>query len=404
MFNIKALSKRIFLIKKHFNSNISFLVIAGGAFFSFLNTLLIKNYLPSLFNTYSFYITYLGIISSFGLIGLDQVFLRLSYNKKNRINLQKNIFTLLLVNSIIIPLLISFYFNQNYSNLSYIILLISGISINYIIISYNLSRLESNFIHAQLIKNTYKLFFFITIITFTVFKSIKVEYFLLIFTIFLSISLFYSLIYIKNHLNITVKNNTPFINFLVSFFINILIITFLGYGERLLIANTLGENIFGKYFYYITIFVFPLSLIQQYVGFKELVSFKESFNKNNFYRKLIKLFTLSLILSSLILLVIFLDNGRFLKVDYINDYILIVLLLCLGIVKLIYGIYSAIIGAVGEYRDVYILNFMTILLIGFFVLMNYIIGITIQGIVISLIGIFLIRIFFIQIKYVSNKN
>src|SRR5690554_7527868 len=73
-------------------SNLSLLVVVLGAVSNFVLILFLKKYLPDTFNVYSLYLTYLAIIVSFGLIGFDQVLLRLSTIEKDLVVVPKDIF------------------------------------------------------------------------------------------------------------------------------------------------------------------------------------------------------------------------------------------------------------------------------------------------------------------------
>jgi len=179
--------------------------------------------------------------------------------------------------------------------------------------------------------------------------------------------------------------------FAISFGLNIALITVLGYGERILIADKINEATFATYFYYLTIFLFPLTLLQEYVGFKELVYFKEKVDKSKVYSKIFQLFGLGIITYLAILMVVWIDAGRFLNVNLANDYILIAWMSLLGLVKLIYSLFSAILGARGKTKDINTINIVTAaLMIGLWFSMH-LLGYSLNGIVISLILVFLYR-------------
>src|SRR5690606_7402634 len=141
---------------------------------------------------------------------------------------------------------------------------------------------------------------------------------------------------------VSLSRTTSLFNFFLSFSLNIALLTVLSYGERILIVNELGEDVFGKYFYYSTVFLFPLTLIQHYVGFKELVFFKDRVDKVLVHQKLKQIFITGVLLVCFIFLVVWLDKGNFLAIDYKNNILFVVLLSFLGIIKLMYGVFSAL--------------------------------------------------------------
>ena len=174
----------------------------------------------------------------------------------------------------------------------------------------------------------------------------------------------------------------------------------LGFGERILIANELGEDVFGKYFYYSTVFLFPLTLLQQYIGFKDLVHFKEKVDKLKVITKIKKIIVLGFSIIIIIVILVLIDNGYFLEIELISDFNLIVLLSSLGITKLLYGLFSALLGARAKTTDLYVINFYSFLIIAFFLTLIFTLGITLPLIIISLIGVFLFRSTFIYFKFV----
>src|SRR5699024_10961567 len=153
-------------------------------------------------------------------------------------------------------------------------------------------------------------------------------------------------------------------------------------------------------FYYLTIFLFPLTLLQEYVGFKELVYFKEKVEKHVVFKKIIQLIGLGIITYLLILMVVWIDNQRFLRVDLSQDATLIAWMSLLGLIKLIYSLFSAILGARGESNSINYINIITVLIIALLWLSMHFLGYSLITIIISLILVFLYRSIHTYILYV----
>ncbi len=372
--------------------------MASAAFFGMLSTLFIKRYYPSIFNTYSLYITFIGIVSSFGLFGLDQMFLRTSHKEKGFILIEKRLYYYIIFGLITFPIMSLLFFNDNPS-LNIAILLITGWSINIIMYAYNLYRLKEYFLFSQALKNSYKISFFLIIILFYL-LHIKINILYTFSTILILLS-FIGLYAIIKYIKINNQNTENFYKLYFSFLINIGLLTALGFGERLLIKDKIGLDAFGKYFYYLTIFIFPLTLIQQYVGFKELVFFKKKIDKKIIVKKIKIITIIGVAITLFTILIVVIDNGRFLEVNLIKDKNLIFALFFLGIIKLTYGLFSAILGAKGEYKDLINLNIITILVIVINILILNAFGFSIITIIYSLSSIFFIRTAFIYYKYVK---
>lgn len=393
-------------IKKLVTSNISLLLIVLGAASNFFLVLFFKKYLPADFNTFSLYLTYIGIITSFGLLGFDQVFLRLSkLTQKGKVLIGHDILSWMLLALLAAPVFISFYFSARYENLHFIPLCITGISLNTILFTYNTFRLKKAFILSQLFNSGYKMLFFIGIIILYGLLAKNSIVYLINFTssILLVIgigSVFYLLKFVERS---SIKT-TSLTHYFFSFSTNLALLTLMTYGERILIANELGEDVFGKYFYYATIFLFPLNLLQQYIGFKELVNFKDRLDSKFVKRKLRTTFLLGVGVVLAIVFVVLIDNGNFLIISLKDDMILVLLLSIFGITKLIYSLFSAILGAKGSFKDIYALNLYSFLLLLLSLAILFFLNFSLYTIIIALSCIFIFRILYINTKYVLDNT
>jgi len=386
-------------IKSLMFNHSSFLLIVMGAMSDFLLILFFKKCFSEGFVTFSLYLTFIGIIATFGYFGIDQVFLRLSKVKEAKVFINRDILLLLLLFLVISPLLIGIYFSEKFSGLNFYLLLITGISINLIMLTYNSFRLIKKYSFSQIFKSGYKLFFLTLILLFLILEKISLDVVLLITTAILVLFALFASFFL-NKIIIKKEKKTPdIINYSLSFFLNISIITALGYGERIVIINEISEEVFSKYFYFITIFLFPLTLLQQYIGFKELPVFKDGFKKEELFKKIRNVFFLGILTALFIIIVVFIDNGRFLEVDLFDELNLIGLIIFLGIVKLIYGLFSALLGALSSYNDLYIINLATFVIMLFSVYFIGFINVTITMIIIFLITIYLFRCLYIFMRY-----
>lgn len=387
-------------LKQLARNNTSLVLVVLGSLSNFLLILFLKKFAPDTFNSFSLYITYISIVVSFGLIGFDQIFLRLSEIEKERVLISKDIFISILITSIVAPAAISYYFNSHYDSLPFIYLFVSGVGINFLILAYNALRLRRRFLKSQAFNNGYKIFFLLVSAFMSLIFSITINQLLLAATLIICLFSVFALFSLTKSLKISDTKTPSLFNFFFSFSVNIGLLTLLSYGERILIVNELGEDVFGKYFYYSTVFLFPLTLIQYYVGFKELVVFKEKVEKSYLYNKLLKIFVIGILLVGTILSVVWIDGGRFLQIDFKQNILFICLLTVLGITKLMYGLFSALLGAQAKYRDLYIINILTAVGMGLLVLVLFNAGITINRVILGLICIFTLRGTYIYYRYV----
>lgn len=391
--------KLIGRIKPLIFNNVSLLVVVLGALSNFVLILFIKKFIPESFNTYSLYITYLSIIVSFGLVGFDQIMLRLSKIEAEKTVISKDVFISILVSGVVAPIVISYYFSLRYESLHFILLTISGLSINSMILAYNTLRLNKNFLKSQLFHNGYKVVFLLTFVMLYFFIAFQVDYIVLVATAILFVFGTFAISDIYQNISISQERTSSLLNYFFSFSINMALLTALSYGERILIANELGEEVFGNYFYYSTIFLFPLTLLQYYVGFKELVYFKEGVNKKLLHCKLLKIFVGGALIVAAVILLVKIDGGTFLTIDIKANLILVILLSALGIIKLVYGLFSALMGAKAKYQDIYLINIFTFILLAILLPLLFLLGITVNLVVLGLIIIFAARGAFIYLKY-----
>jgi O-antigen/teichoic acid export membrane protein len=140
------------------------------------------------------------------------------------------------------------------------------------------------------------------------------------------------------------------------------------------------------------------------VGFKELVGFKLFVDQTLVKKKIQKMILLGLLLIAVIVLVAKIDNGFFLQVDFVNDFWLIVVLAILGLVKLVYGLFSALLGAVGNTKEIYLVNIFTVILMLICISYLFLINLNLITVTISLILIFLLRSLYIYYSYVIKSK
>jgi hypothetical protein len=303
------------------------------------------------------------------------------------------------------PFFFAYYFFIKDSDLPFFHLLICGIGINIVILTYNLFRLKQAYVASQIFKNGFKIATtLITGITIYILdRQISLLFLIELFTVLIVLLAIFGIIFLMKYAKkLKIKTQNLGALFL-SFGLNLALLTLLGYGERFLIVENLSKDDFGTYFYYSTIFLFPLTLIQQYVGFKELVVFKSCVDKSIVIKKIKYLIGYGILLLLAIYTVVFFDNGCFLKVNFDLDLPLILLMSILGLVKLTYGLFSAILGAVGESQGLFKVNLLTVILIVLSLLFMFSIKMDLLIIVSSLILIFLIRSSFVYSRYVLDK-
>ena len=354
------LIKYLNIIKDHF----SLFVIAVSSLCFFLLNIILKESLSSNdYGLFSMFVTYISLLLSFGMFGFEQSLLRTS-KIKSKLEIDKSIVLPSIISVVFISLIGSCLMLENYEiNMGYVTLFIFSIFVVLTKLSFNLYRLMSDFTISQLNLNFWKisLFFIVSYcLLFDVNYSIR-EMFLWMFFLF-SINLV-SFFGLFNKIRF-ISNETMFtlIKKSLLFFMTLFTISIIGYGDRIFIESRFGLSSLGDYFFYLNIFLFPFSLFQTYVGFKEIISFKKKFSFKLLNKRMNLIFRYSFVFSFILFFVVYLVEffGIYdLKIMYNLEIILS--LIFLGNIKIIYSLLSSAIGAVSDDNMLVSINFKSIL-------------------------------------------
>src|SRR5690606_33270129 len=323
----------------------SLLIMAIGSVSIFLSNIILKDLLSAeSYGVYSIFITYVSIISSFGLLGFEQVFLRITDNsQKDTLVTDSALIAILIFVWLIFGFICAFLFDHYFfkSTIYLELLVISTLGISLSMFLYNVFRINSNFFVAQLFSNYWKIALFLISISILLMGNITIE-FILNFLVgtFLLFS-FGGLLLLFRKIDFKVqKTEKPLriLLFAFQFFISLLTLSIIGQGDKLFIEKNFGLEKLGEYFYLANIFIFPFSMLQSYVGFKELVNFKKSFSKQFFLRKIKNINLMGLLLSLFLLSISWIGSEvGILKVDLNVNLWLVVVFLMIGISKLNYA-------------------------------------------------------------------
>lgn len=325
-------------IKKH----LSLIVILLGGVCFFISNFLLKEILnPKDYGFYSIITTYLSFIYIYGMMGFEQVFLRFSYQKSNNvISTQKTQFVFVTAVVIITTLISFFTFNLLYNNskINYVLLFLSTLSCIFTLFLFNIFRLNKNFILAQITSNGWKIGLIYITLVFLLCKNSNINLLINILLGFIILTVFILTFFLFKRIKFEFNkdlNTKDLLNSFFHFFISITSFSVLLFGDRFLIEHKVGIVDFGNYFYLTNIVLAPFTILQNYVGFKQLVAFKENLNKDVFKDFNKKITLLAIALSVVVTLVIFLIvQINIFSFDFIKYISTIGLLLILGFVRL----------------------------------------------------------------------
>ncbi|MGY8931657.1 MAG: hypothetical protein ACKVH2_02965 [Flavobacteriales bacterium] len=390
-----------------FNKHFSLLILSLASFSFFIINIFLKEQLNSEdYGVYSLLITYISLLSSFGILGFEQTLLRNSVIKL-KLEIDKALIVPIIFSALLVSLIGSFLMFNNY-NLGLDISLIFLLSLMVILVKliYNLYRLSSRFVTSQIALNFWKIALFFVVLFFFFFDyslSLRDVFLSIIVFFFLSLFLFFGLI--NKVLFISNLDFQQVLKQSALFMLTLFTISLISFGDRFFIESRFGLIVLGDYFFYINMFLFPFSLFQTYIGFKEIVSFKKDFQITVLNSKLL------FILKNAIYFSLFLFTTLYL-VDYWNLYNfnissnlnIIIPLIFLGIIKIAYSLLSAAMGAICSDDMLFEVNVKSVLSILVVMPLIYYFSFNISITLIFIIALWLIRCFIWYNQLQKNEN
>jgi O-antigen/teichoic acid export membrane protein len=341
-------------IFKYLYKQISLFVIVFGAICFFLSNIFMKEVLPPYFyGQYSIVVTFFSLLYSFGIFGTEQVFIRFSNRiETNLIETQKTQIVLITALVIFSSLLSTFFFKTYYSSIKVntCLLFISSFSMIGIMFLFTILRINSNFFISQLIANFWKIVLFFISSIYIVSNKSDLEFFVNFLCISLIVVFLGTLIIVQNKVkfkyNKMISDRDIFIA-AFHFFVSILSFTLIIFSDRFIIESKFKLEEFGNFFYLINFFLAPFSILQNYIGFKQLIIFKDIFNKECFIKSNQKSIVLGVLLSLFLLFAAYIITYyHIFSFDFQLYRNSIFLLLLTGIIRL----YSSSVSAAFEAR------------------------------------------------------
>lgn len=328
-------------------------IMVAGAGGLFLSTVIMRQVLsPEVFGVFGLTLTFVAFLVSFGLLGSDQAMMRTVRITPETLLVSKSSARALVYAALLaIPLLVVLGYFGVSTEFPWLVLLALVVACQGQLILFNLLRLRSHFISAQLVNNSWRvLLLMATAVIWFLGERPGIETMLAI----LLISLFLPLIvsaFLVNKKSITfVDDEHP--QFLWNFMVSLGITALLGTLDRFLIQRSLGLVAFGDYFYAYTLIVSPFLVLAGYIGFREFVVFKQHFEWPAFRRAVLRLGVVGLVVASLWAVVLVVFHTTFLpeEVGLQEDVSILAFLIFLAAVRLPQALLSAAVGALAS-RD-----------------------------------------------------
>ena len=237
------------LLRKH----LSLLVLGITSISFFLTNIILKDYLSlDDYGLYSLFITYISLISSFGLLGFEQVILRNSTILSNKIIISSYLKLPIILSIILVAFLASYIFLINYNiSVDYFWLIVFTTLVILVKLIFNLFRLLSSFVLSQISLNLWKFLLFTSVLVLISSNDIVILdeiYLIIIFSLLITIFMFF-LLFKRVKFSLSIKIDKLFSQ--ASFFL-LSLITILskpecvnaGPIEALVIKNTTNALLF----------------------------------------------------------------------------------------------------------------------------------------------------------------
>ena len=345
-------------------------MIAGAGSIFLVNIVLKATLSDFQYGEYSIFITFLQVCISFGFLGLEQVFLRLSEVRDDKLLTDKKLLKITFVVGLLFSLLLSVLFSKIFLKIQVAttLLMLLTFSTSLMMFLYNVVRLKKQFVVAQLFNNMWKYIVLVITGILLIGGNVNTKTLIEIFTyVSIGSATFFSIYVIKN---IPFKFTNSFelsaiYKYSFHFVISMLSITFIGFFDRFYIKALFGSEAFGDYFYLATIFYFPFALLQGYVGFKELVFFKTNASLPILKRKLRNINVLSVIIAIAIYGAAYVLNDLEVipAIDFASSGSVILILMALGVLRINYSMLSSVLGATGSIKIIRNANIQSLVFI-----------------------------------------
>lgn len=339
------------------------LVLAGLSHFS-LTIYLRANLSAVGFGQVSMFFTVLAMMWSFGLLGSEQSFLRHArLVNSTQITISPQLIRYLITSALVgaIGFSISLYHYAPLGKWSLAYFPFS-LSLLFVLFLYNYFRLRQSFFWSQCYAGAWRLLLPLILIPLARLQEISYEAVVLSVMVIVGCAAGIGFIHLRTGAKPVVEGyqQPALLSLTVQFLISLLLLSIFETADRLLVEHLFGIAVAGTYFYYLSVALFPFSFLQSYLGFRELPIFKGSFTLSLVHRKLCDALMLGTALVLLILLlVVSADRLAFLPRSLaLDDHALLYPLLATGLVRVLYSILSAAMGARAEARIIWRINLL----------------------------------------------
>lgn len=350
------------LIKKHS----SLIIMLLASFSMFCINVIAKKTLPSdIYTWLALYLIYIGYLGTLSFFASENVLIRYSVINEGVIFIQRNLLFQMSIAwggaFVIIPAVGSWVSNNNEVGILffYAPFLFFSTTVLFSIIY----RLVGSFFVSQVILHGWKIFFLIIFTILSVCEEVVTSNVVaIVFIISAAIMAFLAIVYFYASKNIVIRvvESVYSIKEITSlqymFFLSFVYFAILGSADRIILSGHIEPILFSEYLYLITLLLFPINIITNYVGFKELIYIKRG-KLVGISNEIYKSITVTLLLYMSYSGALFLSkNVLSINFDLYVWGAVLIIVAC----KTPYAIYSSILGAKGNTVDIRSVNYISI--------------------------------------------
>lgn len=317
-------------------------------------------------NDYGYYallVTFLSVASSYGLGGFDQAIVRTAREVDGCLKVNSILFFLSILSSFVFGVLAFLYFDS-LADGSGLFAAISGFFVSIGLFGYAVGRVKKLFVFAQFSHGGYRITFAICVlVAWVAGAELNAKAIDGLFIISSGVVALFVVVFLLYRVSTSLEGAgaESVLGFAVGYGMSMLLMNIIGYGDRVLIERFFGLESAAAYFFYANIYVFPFSLLQAYVGFKELARYKESFSLGVFHGDMFRALKVFCGVLVLCVLVDFLLTKYFFAGVFDFGVADRVLLIALGGMRIVYGLLSAALGARALPTAIHQVNGITVL-------------------------------------------
>lgn len=345
----------------------SLAVMIAGSAAIFFSSIMLKTIMSSeQYGYYGMLMTIIWMINSFGLFGAEQAFIRTSVIKSDGIVISRKMVHILQLSVLLGPVIATFSLREVVPGLSLVWAYLISLGTVVSMFFYNYYRLRSWFLISQIVQNSWRIGLGLAVLFFYIvgyYDIIVLDLVKLLATIMLTVLLPLSYLLFKGRIiEVEGAGGADETKLTLAFCFSLVCLSVLQNYDRFVVEHINGINVFGEYFFLISLYTLPLGVFAGYVGFKSLVHYKHEFSLSKLNSDMVTVGMLFFMLGLLLLVAIYIASlTRFITIDYEERWTLILPLLIAGVLKGPLALVSAGMGAVGNSRPMFKANMATII-------------------------------------------